>query len=49
MYKTDIKEQTVRIKSRQMMMSDRIKRSKMMKKKAGYHRLEAVHNKKYGE
>lgn len=47
-YKPDIKEQTVRIKSRHVMMSDGKKPTKMRKMKADYHRLEAVHNRKCG-
>lgn len=48
-YKTDIREETVKIKSWQVMMSDRKKPTKMTKMKANFHRLEAVHNTKYGE
>lgn len=36
-YETDIKEQTVRIKSRQVMINDRMKPTKMMKKKTDFH------------
>lgn len=44
-YETDIREETVRIKSRQVMMSDRKKPTEIMKMKADHHRLEAVYTK----
>lgn len=47
-YKTDIREEAVRIKSKQMMLSERRKPKKVMKMKADYHGLEAVHNRKCG-
>lgn len=47
-YKTDIKEQTLRVKNRQMMISDRKKLTKMMQVKAD-HRMEAVHDRKDGK
>lgn len=48
-YKTNIREETVRIKSRQVVMSDGKNPKKLMKMKANFHRLEVVHNRKYGD